>query len=198
MLESARGPPEFGFVKTVVKGRNVAVSDNLRSYIERKLRRLDRLAHRNAEAGVEVTSQASHSLDRANVVEVTLRLNGDILRSSSSAATPEAALDVVLDKLERQIVRHNERPRARDHVDGSLPAADVGEAPRDRTGDDQPSVVKLKRFDMEPMFEEDAIARLDELGHAFFVFLNAESNRICVLYRRRDDSYGLIEPVVRG
>jgi putative sigma-54 modulation protein len=61
-----------------------------------------------------------------------------------------------------------------------------------------PSVVRIKRFDMEPMFEEDAIARMEELGHAFFVFLNAENERICVLYARRDGTYGLIEPVVGG
>ena len=61
-----------------------------------------------------------------------------------------------------------------------------------------PSVVRIKRFDMEPMFEEDAIARMEELDHAFFVFLNAESDRICVLYARRDGTYGLIEPVVGG
>ena len=185
-------------MKTLVKGRNVAVSDDLRAYIERKLSRLDRLAHRGAEAGVELISQASHSSDQANVVEITLRLNGDVLRSSSSAATPEAALDVVLDKLERQMVRHNERPRARDHGDGAVPVAGSSAPPADRgTDDDAPGVVKVKRFDMEPLFEEDALARMEELGHAFFVFLNAESDRICVLYRRRDGRYGLIEPVVR-
>ncbi|MFN2484622.1 MAG: ribosome hibernation-promoting factor, HPF/YfiA family [Candidatus Limnocylindria bacterium] len=185
-------------MKTLVKGRNVAVSDELRSYIERKLRRLDRLAHRGAQAGVEVISQASHSTDQANVVEVTLRLNGDVLRSTSSGATPEAALDVVLDKLERQMVRHNERPRARDHADGAVPVAGASAlTAAERAADDAASVVvKVKRFDMEPLFEEDALARMDELGHSFFVFLNAESDRICVLYRRRDGRYGLIEPVV--
>ena len=185
-------------MKTLVKGRNVAVSDDLRAYIERKLRRLDRLAHRGAEAGVELIAQASHSTDQANVVEVTLRLNGDILRSSSRAATPEAALDMVLDKLERQMVRHNERPRTRDHGDGAVAIAGASAGPIERGADDaSPTVVKVKRFDMEPLFEEDALARMDELGHEFFVFLNAESDRICVLYRRRDGRYGLIEPVVR-
>ena len=58
-----------------------------------------------------------------------------------------------------------------------------------------PSVVRIKRFDMVPMFEEDAITRMEELGHAFFVFLNAENEGICVVYRRRDGTYGLIEPV---
>ncbi len=60
----------------------------------------------------------------------------------------------------------------------------------------KPSVVKIKRFDMQPMFEEDAIAQMEELGHAFFVFLDAESEAVAVVYRRRDGSYGLIEPVI--
>jgi putative sigma-54 modulation protein len=59
-----------------------------------------------------------------------------------------------------------------------------------------PSVVRIKRFDMVPMFEEDAITRMEELGHAFFVFLNAENERICIVYKRTDGTYGLIEPVV--
>ena len=57
-------------------------------------------------------------------------------------------------------------------------------------------MVKIKRFDMQPTFEEDAISQMEELGHAFFVFLNAESDQVAVLYRRRDGSYGLIEPVI--
>jgi putative sigma-54 modulation protein len=61
----------------------------------------------------------------------------------------------------------------------------------------RPSVVKIKRFDMQPMFEEDAIAQMEELGHAFFVFLSAETEEIAVVYRRSDGSYGLIEPVLR-
>ena len=64
--------------------------------------------------------------------------------------------------------------------------------------DDEPLVVKVKRFAIEPMFEEDAISRMEELGHTFFIFVNAESERVAVLYRRRDGRYGLIEPAVPG
>jgi putative sigma-54 modulation protein len=63
---------------------------------------------------------------------------------------------------------------------------------------DGPAVVKVKRFAIEPMFEEDAISRMEELGHSFFVFVDAESERIAILYRRRDGRYGLIEPVIGG
>ncbi|HET9540066.1 MAG TPA: ribosome-associated translation inhibitor RaiA [Candidatus Limnocylindria bacterium] len=193
-------------MKTTVKARNLELTEDTRAQIDRKLRRLDRVAHPDAEATVELIAHASHAIDASHVAEVTLLSNGSVIRSTSSGPNPLAAIDTLLDKLERQVVRSKTRPRRvreRDHeealtvlvreADGSVP--DDGEAAEaeDESG---PSVVRIKRFDMVPMFEEDAVTRMEELGHAFFVFLNAESERICVVYRRRDGTYGLIEPVV--
>lgn len=186
-------------MKTTVTARHFELTDRLRAQIERKLHRLDRIAHPEAMANVELIAHASHAADGSHVAEVSVVNNGSILRSSSSGPTPLAALDTVLDKLERQAVRTKERPRSvrkqaatatreigpPDALGGGVVADEVGR-----------SVVKLKRFDMEPMFEEDAIARMEELGHAFFVFLNAETNAVAVLYRRRDGDYGVIEPVI--
>jgi putative sigma-54 modulation protein len=187
-------------VKTTVKARNLELNERLKGQIERKVRRLDRIAHPESEANVELITNASHSRDEANVAEVTLDLNGSVLRSSAAGPSPIAGVDVVIDKLERQIVRTKKRPRSvklhhNDEAEQMLArtAAGTGADEADTTA---PSVVKLKRFDMEPMFEEDAIARMEELGHAFFVFLNAETDAIGVLYRRRDGDYGIIEPVV--
>ncbi len=192
-------------MRTTLNARNLELTDTLRGQIDRKLRRLDRLAHPDAEATVELIAHASHATDASHVAEVTLRTNGSVVRSVSAGPTPIAALDALLDKLERQIVRAKEKPR-RTH----LRAADEAQAvlAREAEGsvatdgelepEEVPSVVRIKRFDMVPMFEEDAIARMEELGHAFFVFLNAENERICVVYRRRDGNSGLIEPVVGG
>ena len=191
-------------MKTNLTARNLELTDRLRTEIERKLRRLDRLLRPDAEASVELIAHASHATESANVAEVTLVGNGHVLRSTSAGATPMAAFDVVLDKLERQIVRSKERPRSvrerhSDEVDSVLNreadgTMEAGGAAEDADG--RPSVVKIKRFDMQPLFEEDAITQMEELGHAFFVFLNAESQQVAVLYRRRDGSYGLIEPVI--
>jgi putative sigma-54 modulation protein len=195
-------------VKTTVKARNLELSERLKGQIERKMRRLNRISHPESEANVELITNASHSNDEANVAEVTLLLNGDLLRSSASGPTPIAAVDGVIDKLERQIVRRKERPRSvkvrsNDETEAVLMRTAAGSGAEDsepengeETMDGRPSVVKLKRFDMEPMFDEDAIARMEELGHAFFVFLNAETDGICVVYRRRGGDYGIIEPVV--
>jgi putative sigma-54 modulation protein len=191
-------------VKTTVKARNLELTEETRAQIDRKLRRLDRVAHPDAEATVELIAHASHAIDASHVAEVTLLSNGSVIRSASAGPNPIAAIDTLLDKLERQVVRSKTRPRRvreREHdetrsvlvreAEGSVAE---GEEPAEAE-EPGPSVVRIKRFDMVPMFEEDAITRMDELGHAFFVFLNAESDGICVVYRRRDGTYGLIEPV---
>jgi putative sigma-54 modulation protein len=184
-------------VKTNLKARNIELSDQLRGQIERKLRRLDRITHKMAEADVELIGHASHATDSAQVAEVTLRNNGEVVRSTASGATPIAALDVVIDKLERQVVRTKERPgsvrkRHSDEIESVLSREAIGTVEPDAT---RPQVVKTKRFDMQPMFEEDAITQMEELGHAFFVFLDAETEQVAVVYRRTDGNYGLIEPV---
>ena len=190
-------------MKTSVKARNLELNDRLRATIERKLRRLDRISHPEAEATVELIANASHSADSSHVAEVTLVSGSDVVRSVSSGPTPVAAIDTVLDKLERQVVRAKTRPRrvrerAAPETEQVLAREGQGtvgpDAATDGAGRSQ-QVTRIKRFDMEPMFEEDAIGRMEELGHAFFLFLNAEDESLCVLYRRRDGSYGLIEPV---
>ena len=190
-------------MKTSLTARNLELTDRLRSQIERKLQRLDRVTHQMAEADVELIANASHANDSAQVAEITLRNNGDVLRSSASGATSIAALDVVLDKLERQLVRMKEKPgsirkRHADEVESVLHREALGtiDPESNRQGGAAPSVVKIKRFDMQPMFEEDAIAQMDELGHAFFVYLEAETEQVAVLYRRRNGSYGVIQPVL--
>lgn len=194
-------------MKTTVKARNLELSERLRNQIARKLRRLDRVAHPDAEATVELIAHASHATAASHVAEVTLHTNGSVVRSASAGPTLIAAVDTLLDKLERQVVRSKTRQRSvreRDHdqatavlareADGSGAVDAVDE----RAAEPEPSVVRIKRFDMVPMFEEDAIAQMNELGHEFFVFLNAENERICVVYARVDGTYGLIEPMVKG
>ena len=193
-------------MKTNVTARNLELNDRLRSRVERKLSRLNRITHPQAEADVELIINASHSNDSSQVAEVTLRNNGDVLRSTAAGATMIAALDVVLDKLERQLVRTKEKPgdvrkRRSDEVVEVLQREALGttepEPPAERGEDGTPIVVKTKRFDMLPMFEEDAIAQMEDLGHAFFVYLDAETDEVSVLYRRRDGNYGVIQPVLK-
>lgn len=187
-------------MKTNLTARNLELTDRLRGEVEHKLARLDRIAHRDAEANVELIANASHASESAHVAAVTLITNGHVLRSTAAGPTPLAAIDTVLDRLERQAVRAKERPRSvRERHSDEVSTVLAAEAVKTLSPDDpggRSSIVKIKRFDMLPMFEEDAISQMEELGHAFFLFLNAETDAVAVLYRRRDGAYGLIEPVI--
>jgi len=193
-------------MRTIVKARNFEMTDRLRGQIERKLQRLERIAHPDAQASVELIAHSSRASESANTAEVTLVSNGSVVRSVAAGPTLLAALNGLIDKLERQVVRARERPRSvrerrSDEGREALARAALGtvtaqETELERRAAAGSSVVKVKRFDMVPMFEEDAVARMEELGHSFFVFLNAETDGICVLYRRSVGGYGMIEPVV--
>jgi putative sigma-54 modulation protein len=184
-------------VRTIVKGKNLEVAEDDRAYAERKLARLERLLDDRSDAVVELSVEHHRSQSDSHIVDVTLVIDGRTLRSRSAASTHRAGIDDVVDKVERQAVDHKKKPliRARPEAEKQLLrriADGEAEDGRDRR------IVKVKRFAIEPMFEEDALARMDELGHAFFVFVNAETERVAVLYRRDDGDYGLIEPETGG
>jgi putative sigma-54 modulation protein len=184
-------------VRTIVKGKNLEVPEPLRRHAERKLARLERLLDDRSEALVELSVEAHRSQDDSRIVAVTLVIDGRPVRSTAAAISHEAAIDVVVDKLERQVVDQRQKPRVRarpieeKHILSRL-ADGTSDADRPRR------IVKTKRFAIEPMFEEDAIAQMEELGHSFFLFVNAENERLALVYRRSDGDFGLIEPVIGG
>jgi len=184
-------------VRTIVKGKNAEVPDRVREYAERKLRRIERLLDDQTDATVELWNEHHKSSADTHLVEVTLISHGRVLRSRATGTTYEAAIDEVIDKVERQAVEYKEKPRLR-----ARPEEEKQILRRLADGTEGPPrearIVKTKRFAIEPMFEEDAVAAMEELGHRFFVFVNAETDRVAILYRRDDDDYGLIEPVVGG
>ncbi|MEO8274394.1 MAG: ribosome-associated translation inhibitor RaiA [Chloroflexota bacterium] len=187
-------------MRTVVKGKNYEVPERVRSYAERKLGRLERILDDRSDATVELSVEQHRNAQDSHIVDVTLVIDGQTLRSSAAASTHQAGIDDVLDKIERRAVTHRETSRVRRSVDT---VRGGGRTPDDGTGSLEPDdprgrIVKIKRFNIEPMFEEDAVARMEELGHSFFVFVNAEDERIAILYRRREGDYGLIEPVLGG
>ena len=183
-------------MRTVIRGKNVEITDRVRGYAERKLDRIERLLDDRSEAVLELSLEQHRSADDSHIAELTLLINGQTLRTHAAGATHQAAIDTVADKAERRAVDHKERPlAARDAEVRRVPAR-----PGDGAAEGTPErrIVRTKRFDIEPMFEEDAVAAMEELGHAFYIFVNAEGERINVLYRRVDGNYGLIEPVLGG
>ena len=189
-------------MRTIVTGKNIDVHDSVRTYAERKMRRLERFLDDRTDAILEISVEHHKSASDSRIAEVTLVIDGQTLRGRAEAATHEAAIDEVVDKVERRAVDHKEKPlnRARAPEEKGI-LRRIADGTADGTaegGESGRRVVKLKRFDIEPMFEEDAIARMESLGHAFFVFVNAENERLNVLYRRNDGDFGLIEPVLGG
>jgi putative sigma-54 modulation protein len=184
-------------VRTIVKGKNLDVQDGVRTYAERKMRRLERFLDDRTEALIELSVEHHRSREDSRIAEVTLVIDGQTLRSRAEALTLEAAIDEVVDKVERRAVDHRERPRVR-----ARPSEEKDILRRIADGTAEPGrerrIVKTKRFAIEPMFEEDAIAEMEALGHAFFLFVNAENERLNVVYLRRDGDYGVIEPIVAG
>jgi putative sigma-54 modulation protein len=185
-------------VRTIVRGKNFEVAAADRLYLEDKLRRLERLLDDRTEALVELSHESHRSPTTSHIVDLTLVIDGRPVRGTAHAATHRAAIDEVLDKIERRAVDHKQRPLATRSVRARPPDDEAALAEAGGEEPPRPEVVKVKRFDIEPMFEEDAVAQMEELGHSFFVFVNAENERLGVLYRRRDGDYGLIEPQIGG
>jgi putative sigma-54 modulation protein len=184
-------------VRTIVRGKNLEVPDRVRAYAERKLARLERLLDDRTDVVVELSNESHRSASDAHIADVTLVVDGTTLRSRATGGSYQAALDEVVDKVERQVIEHKEKPRvhARPEAEKTL-LRKIADGTADGATDKQ--IVKTKRFAIEPMFEEDAVAAMEDLGHDFYVFVNAENERVAVLYRRKDGNYGLIEPMVGG
>ncbi len=184
-------------MRTIVKGKNLEVSERVRRYAEKRFHRLERFLDDRTDAIVELSHERHRNADDSHIVEVTLVIDGQTLRGHAAGSTHQAGIDTVIDKIERRAVDHKQKPRLR-----ARPVEEKDILRRIADGTAEPArdsrIVKTKRFSMEPMFEEDAIAQLEDLGHTFFVFVNAENEHVNVLYRRNDGHYGLIEPIVGG
>lgn len=178
--------------------RNMRLTDNTREYVEKKAAKLERYLQEIDQVRIELThiKSARSALDR-QVAQITVYGKGFILRSEERADDVHAAFDTALNKIQRQIDRYKGK-HYRGRGDGRSAAEVVEEeVPVDETGELLPLIGRRKKFIILPMTEDEAVEQMRLLGHDnFFVFFNAEQNAIQVLYRRRNGTYGLIEPVV--
>lgn len=180
-----------------VRGDHIQVTKALSNYIEKKIGRLERYFDAPPERDVAVTLSVERGLHR---VEVALQVHGIIFRAEERSDDMYASIDLVGDKLEHQLHKHKEklnqqfrakglRTRIQGFAEhGAFTAADG--QPVDR------QVVKVKSFPIKPMAVEEAMLQLELLGHDFFMFANAETEEVNVIYRRRDGQFGLIEPQI--
>ncbi|HZQ64854.1 MAG TPA: ribosome-associated translation inhibitor RaiA [Gaiellaceae bacterium] len=173
-----------------VKGKNVEVNDSLRDYAELKFRKLEKQLHDLTRVELELAVEKNPSIAASHVAEATVFTKGPVLRARESASDPRASIDQLTEKLERQVVRYREKRRRRaDRRNGAAPAA----APSNQH-EEEPLIVKTKQFVFSSMTPEEAVEAMELVGHDFFVFRNDESAEVNVVYRRRDGTYGLIEP----
>lgn len=178
--------------------RNMRLTDNTRDYVEKKAAKLERYLQEIEEIRVELSHlKSARSAQDRQVAQITVHGKGFILRSEERSDDVHAAFDTALDKIQRQIDRYKGK-HYRGRGDGRS-AAEVSEEelPVDETGELLPLIGRRKKFIVLPMTEDEAVEQMRLLGHDnFFIFFNAEQNSIQVLYRRRNGTYGLIEPVI--
>jgi putative sigma-54 modulation protein len=174
-----------------MKGRNVEVTDSIRTYAEQKLAKLDRQLGDATRVELELLVEKNPSIADNQVAEATVFTKGPVLRAREASRDMKASIDQLTEKLLRQVTNYREkrtRPYARHRDDGG--AAQMSEV----SDESQPTIVKMKQFPVKPMTPEEAVSQLELIGHDFFVFRNADTDEVNVVYRRRTAGYGLIEP----
>lgn len=176
-----------------IKGKNIEVTDRLRDHVQRKIGKLDRYLPTITEAWVELTVEGARAAQDRQVCQVTIRSNGVILRAEERADDMFTAIDTVLDRMYRKIARY--KGRRADRWRGAGVNVEPLPIETEQEADETPAaIVRRKRFQMTPMLPEEAVEQMELLGHDFFVFFNAEEGQTNVLYRRKDGTYGLLQP----
>jgi len=178
-------------IEVNIFSRNLEVTENLTDQIYRKVSGLDRYLDDIVEARVDLASTNARSAEEREVVQITVRGKGFILRAEERSADIVAALNIATDTLQRRIKRYKGKrnQRWKQNLDGSEDfIEEIDEL-------EKPVIARRKKFPLRPMDEWEAIEQMELLGHNnFFVFYNAQSESINVLYKRFDGSFGLIQP----
>ena len=168
-------------------GKNMEVTEALKDITEKKLGKLDKYFQKDAEGNV------TYSVERnRKIIEVTINLPGTILRAEEATDDMYASIDKAVDVLERQIRKHRTKLQKRYNNGETIRFENIISLAEE--DDDKPKIVKTKRFDMKPMNVEEAVLQMELLRHNFFIFMNADSDDLNVVYKRKDGNYGLIEP----
>ena len=178
----------------IVQGKGLEVTDHLREYVQKKVDKLDRFLSAG-EARMELSNEKTRSYQDRQVAQLTIRTSRAILRAEERTGDIFTSVDMVMDKIKRQIDRYKRKRRSRSKGRGAPPMEMVPEEALDvAETSEQGNIVRVKRFVATPMDADEAIEQMELLGHDFFVFFNVEEGQINVIYRRHDDNYGLLQP----
>ncbi|HBQ84964.1 MAG TPA: ribosome-associated translation inhibitor RaiA [Syntrophomonas sp.] len=171
-----------------IRGKNIELTDALKDYTTKRLSKLGKYIENVKEAQVALSVEGE-----GHKVEVTIPLNGMILRGEEVSEDMYSSIDLVEEKLEKQIEKYRTRLYHNNRGAGLKKSA-FNDKNTINDKEDAFKVVRTKRFALKPMDEEEAIMQMNLLGHNFFVFFNAKDEEVNVVYRRKDGNYGLIEP----
>ena len=182
-----------------VKGRHFHVTPALREYATEKVERVEHIFDHIVRGEVELSVEKNPRIKDNQTAEVTLFTEGPVVRAHQSAPDMYAAIDLVVEKVERQVKRYKgrmygDKKNLRESPRTTPVETLMAELNGTEDEDDSPEIVKTKAIDIKPMSPEEATMQMDLLGHDFFVFTNADTEETNVVYKRRDGNYGLIEP----
>ena len=175
-------------MKFVIVGRNLEVTPGLRTAVEEKIGKLSK--YFNPDTEVHVTLSVEKERQK---IEVTIPVKGNIIRSEQVSNDMYVSIDLVEEIIERQLKKY--KTKIIDKRQGNASFSKMY-MENDYMDEEEFKIVRSKKFDIKPMYPEDACVQMELLGHNFYVFVNAETNQVCVVYRRKGDTYGLIEPEV--
>ncbi len=174
-------------MKINITGRNIELTDGLKSAVEEKLSKLDKFFTEDTQANVTLSVEK----DRQKI-EVTIPVKGHIIRSEQVSNDMYVSIDLVEEVIANQMKKYRNKIISRQQEPGEFFTEDfINKAEED---DEEVSIIRTKRFGVKPMYPEDACVQMELLGHNFFVFRNAETDEVNVVYKRRGNTYGLIEP----
>ena len=173
-------------MKYIIVGKNIDVTPGLRSAVEDKIGKLERYFSEDTEVHVTLSVEK----DRQKI-EVTIPVKGSIIRSEQVSSDMYVSLDLVEEIIERQLKKYKSKIVDREQANSSFSRDFIEDEYAD---DEEVKIIRSKKFDMKPMYPEDACVQMELLGHDFYVFINAETDKVSVVYKRKGNTYGLLEP----
>jgi putative sigma-54 modulation protein len=173
-------------MRITISGRNIELTDGLKAAVEEKISKLEK--YFTPETEVYVTLSVEKERQK---IEVTIPVKGNIIRSEQVSNDMYVSIDLVEEIIERQLKKYKNKIIAKQQNTSNFRKEFVE---KEIDSDDEIRIIRTKKFDMKPMYAEDACVQMELLGHDFFVFVNAETDDVNVVYKRKGNTYGLIEP----
>ena len=175
-------------MKFIIVGKNIEVTEGLRYAVEDKIGKLEKYFAEDTEVHVTLSVEKERQK-----IEVTIPVKGSIIRSEQVSNDMYVSIDLVEEIIERQLKKYKTRLTDREQGAGSFKQEYLD---KDFMDEEEVKIIRSKKFDIKPMYPEDACVQMELLGHSFFVFCNAETDQVNVVYKRKGNTYGLIEPEI--